>query len=75
MSVGKLLTNISRYLMIISVYLVPHQHPQHLGRGVLLYLAEPVWTTVEGWLIGHIVDQDESMGRAVVGLGDTAKPV
>lgn len=34
MSVGKLLSNIAGYLVVIPVYLVPHQHPQHL-RGAI----------------------------------------
>ena len=32
------------------------------------------WTTVEGWLIRDVVDENEGMRRPVVALGDTTKP-
>ena len=60
--------------MVVPVYLVAHQNPQNFGRGVLLNLPQPVWTAVEGWLVGHIVDQDEGVGRPVVRLGDAPEP-
>ena len=74
MSVSEVLPNVSRNLVVVPVYLVAHQNPQNFGRGVLLNLPQPVWTAVEGWLVGHIVDQDEGVGRPVVRLGDAPEP-
>ena len=75
MSVSELLAHISGDLMIVPVDLVPHQDPQHLGRRVLLDLPQPVGTTVERRLIGHVVDQDEGVCGSVVGLGDAPEPL
>ena len=74
MSVCEILPNISRDLVVVPVYLVPHQNPQYFGRGVLLNLPQPVWTTVESWLVRHVVDEDQGVGRPVVGLGDAPEP-
>ena len=74
MSVCEILPNISRNLVVVSVYLVAHQNPQYFRRGVLLNFPQPVWTAVECWLVGHVVDQDEGVGRPVVGLGDAPEP-
>ena len=60
--------------MVVPVYLVAHQDPQYFRRCVLLNLPQPVWTAVECWLVGHVVDQDEGVGRPVVGLGDAPEP-
>ena len=60
--------------MVVPVYLVAHQDPQYFRRCVLLDLPQPVWTAVECWLVGHVVDQDEGVGRPVVGLGDAPEP-
>ena len=73
-SVCEILPNICRNLVVIPVYLVAHQDPQYFRRCVLLNLPQPVWTAVEGWLVGHIVDQDEGVGRPVVRLGDAPEP-
>ena len=74
MSVGEILPNICRDLVVVPVYLVAHQDPQYFRRGVLLNLPQPVWTAVECWLVGHVVDQDEGVGRPVVRLGDAPEP-
>lgn len=75
MSVCELLAHIRGYLVVVPVYLVAHQDPQHLGRGVLLDLPQPVGAAVEGGLVGHVVDQDERMRGPVVGLGDAPEPL
>ena len=59
MSVGELLAHVPGDLVVVPVDLVPHQHPQYLGRGVLLNLPEPVRAAVECGLIGDVIDQDE----------------
>ena len=61
-SVGKLLPHVPGYLMVVSVDLVPHEDPEHLGRRVLLDLPQPVGATVECWLICDVINQDEGMG-------------
>ena len=74
MSGGKLLCHLGRNLMVISVDLVPNQHPQNLWTSVLFYLSQPIGTTVKCRLVGHVINQDEGVGGTVVGLGDAPEP-
>ena len=60
--VGKLLPHVPRYLVVVSVDLVPHEDPEHLGRRVLLDLPQPVRATVKCWLICDVINQDKSVG-------------
>ena len=73
--VGELLADLHGYLVVVPVDLVAHEDPEDLGRGVLLDLPQPVGAAVEGGLVGDVVDEDEGVGGAVVGLGDRAEPL
>ena len=74
MSGSELLCHLGRNLMVISVDLVPNQHPQNLWTSVLFYLSQPIGTTVKCRLVGHVINQDEGVGGTIVGLGDATEP-
>ena len=52
-----------------------HEYFEDLAGRVLLDLPQPGRQTVKGGLGGHVIHQDEGVGRAVVGLSDGPEPL
>lgn len=64
-----LLAAFARYLTsIVHVAFVCADHSFDVGRGVLFDVADPVLDVVEGFLIGYVVDEQNSLSAHARGL-------